>query len=616
MTVINDTRVARLLRTAARTGHQHSGDQRIVETVVKELVTASDVVSLPPGSLITLQRGPGNGLTEEGSILNAAYNDIGGVAGGQTTSVSFNSEDGDITSGLIFQTEIDFTLALSAPGQYAVNYKTFQIKTYTPVPTTPGSRVQVNYTWSPIREFLEWNPESLIPELTAFGHGPHAKGGTEFIEGCGITLEQTEDGYILSVNIPGIAGPGLVYEAGPDGCYVLSTVGGGLGGDNIIEGCNIDIATTPDGYKEISVDVQSLAGYGLDTEIGPDGCEKLRVSLLDGYTSAIHIRKFGSDADDFPLNTIYSLDGYEYSIGLDRVMLFINGIVQFAPMDFTERSTTTIQTSEPCDVGDVLDIMLLPQAFGSPFGGVGTTDLQGAYDNSASGAKDIILTDGQITFTQTQATGSALRLISTSSLTPSLTVDQGGTGEAARIKSKDNTASTLLIQRDVSNRNAVQNSVIIERTTSSVLGGQTGIGSAILTRLENSGTGLFSASRIITGTEDATDSTENSYLSIELIDDGVMYERLRLTSTGRLGINTLTPSATLHVNGDGYFNQDLEVAGQLRLHNEPDAPLNVPVLQTDPILLSDGDVWVTDISGTRKINVRIGGVTYFATLTT
>ena len=615
MTVINDTRVARLLRTAARTGHQHSGDQPIVESVIKELVTSLEVVSLPPGSLITLQRGPGAGLTEEGSILNAAHNDIGGVAGGQTTSVSFNSEDGDVTSGLIFQTEIDFTLALSAPGQYAVNYKTFQIKTYTPVPTTPGSRIQITYTWSPIREYLEWNPESLIPELAAFGHGPHAKGGTEFIEGCGITLEQTEDGYILSVNIPGIAGPGLVYEAGPDGCYVLSTVGGGLGGDTIIEGCNINIATTPDGYKQISVDVPSLAGTGLGYEIGPDGCEKLKVSLLDGYTCAIHIRKFGSDADNYPFNTIYSLDGYEYSVGLDRVMLFINGIVQFAPMDFTERSTTTIEIIEPCDVDDVLDIMLLPQAFGSPFGG-GTTDLQRAYDNSASGAKDIILNDGQLTFTQTQTIGSALRLISTSSLTPSLTVDQGGAGEAVRIKSKDNTAATLLIQKDIANRNAVQNSVIIERTTTSVLGGQIGIGSAILTRLENSGTGLFTASRIITGTEDATDSTENSYLSVELIDDGIVHERLRITSTGKLGIDTSDPQATLHVNGDGYFSHGIEVIDQIKVHNNPNAPFNAPVLDADPPVLSNGDIWITDIGGVRKINVRISGVTYSAQLST
>jgi hypothetical protein len=616
MTVIIDTRVVRLLRTAARTGHQHSGDQNIVESVVREIVTASDIISLPPGSLITLQRGPGAGLVEEGSILNAVHLEIGGAQSGQTTSVLFNSEDGDVTSGLVFQRELDFTAVLTLAGDYAINYKTFQIKTYTAVPTTIGQRILITYTWAPIREYLKWSPESLIPELEAFGNGPHAKnGGTNIIEGCGIIITNTEDGYKeISIDIPNLAGPGLTYEIGPNGCARL-VADAITNGNNIAEGCGINISTTEDGYKEISIDVPSLAGTGLTYEIGPDGCDRLAVDFLDGYTSIIHIRKSGLDTENSPFNSIFRLDGYEYPTGQDRLILWINGVAQFAPMDFTERSTTTIETAEPCDVDDVLDIYILPQAFGSAISNAGTTDLQGAYDNSPIGAKDIELDSGQITFTQTQASGSALRLISTGSVTPTLVVDQGGGGEAARFKTLDNIASAILIQKDVSNRNSIQNTVIIERSTSHVLGGLIGIGSSILTRLENTGTGLFTASRLITAAEDATDATENTYFAIELIDDGSVGEKLRLTSTGRLGINTNNPSATLHVQGDGYFSQGVEIAHQVKIHNTPNAPLNVPILNEDPPTINDGDVWITDISGIRKINAMIGGITYSVQLT-
>ena len=161
MTVIIDTRTVRLERVAARTGHQHHGDQRIVEVVTDELVTAADVVSLPPGSLITLQRGPGAGLTEEGSILNATYDDIGGVTAGQTTSVSFDSEDAGASAAAIFLVEKEYTASLTTAGDYAINYKTFQVKTYTTVSTTPGSRILISYVWAPIREFLKFEPEDM-----------------------------------------------------------------------------------------------------------------------------------------------------------------------------------------------------------------------------------------------------------------------------------------------------------------------------------------------------------------------------------------------------------------------------------------------------------------------
>ena len=193
--------------------------------------------------------------------------------------------------------------------------------------------------------------------------------------------------------------------------------------------------------------------------------------------------------------------------------------------------------------------------------------------------------------------------------------DQGGSGEAARLKSVDGTKSTLLLQKDTTARNTIVNTTIIERSTSHVSGAQTGIGSGILTRLENTGTGLFGASRLVTGTESATDSAEKAYLSIELSSEGVLTERFRFASNGSLGINTALPSSTLHVNGDGYVLQGLEVGEQVKINNTPLAPINVPVLNQDPPILSHGDVWVTNIGGTRKINVRINGITYSVQIT-
>jgi hypothetical protein len=576
MTVIADTRVTRLLRTASRTGHQHSGDQRIVETVNLELVTASDVVSLPPGSLITLQRGPGSGLTEEGSVLNFANNDIGGVASGQTSSVSFYSEDAGVTASSIFQTEIDFSLVLSSAGQYAVNYKTFQIKTYTSVPTTPGTRIQINYTWAPIREYIEWSPEGLIPELTAFGVGPHAHGGgQQIIEGCGILMEPVGDGYILSVDIPGLAGPGLKYEIGSGGCYLLS-VDSAYGGDNIIPGCNILVGTTDDGYKEISLDIQSLAGVGLLVSNDGYGCNSLNVDI-DGYQvgysdtlnhlifadniqdaiteidanmhigDVVQVRKFGSDAEDYPYNTIYSTNGNTYVVGSKRLLMWVNGIPLFSPDDYIETSSTTILLSTAIDDSDIIDIWLLPKFLG--LGSLDSADLQLAYNNSLT--KEIIENLGQISFIQPAATGAALRLVSNTSLTPSLIIDQSGTGEAIRAKSVDATKPSLLVQKDTVSRNSIVSPVIIERTTTNAFGAQIGIGSSILTRFENSGSVLFTASNLVTGSEGVSDSAENTYFSIELSDDGILKEKLRINSNGNVGIGTNTPDTfILETSGD------------------------------------------------------------------
>jgi hypothetical protein len=42
---------------------------------------------------------------------------------------------------------------------------------------------------------------------------------------------------------------------------------------------------------------------------------------------------------------------------------------------------------------------------------------------------------------------------------------------------------------------------------------------------------------------------------------------------------------------------------------------NFPVLGADPTNPVDGDVWITNIAGTRSLKVRIAGATYAVTLT-
>lgn len=413
---------------------------------------------------------------------------------------------------------------------------------------------------------------------------------------CGLALQILGDAYVACQTE---IGEGLVignrqtnpFELGKAGIYIKNnelffvnefgeertfTVSGVAGASNILAGCNINVDEVQDGYFEVSLDIQSIAGEGLIVVPGEDDeCPELQVDLdayqvgyddsdnaivfadnvqdaiteIDGYLQSlggtgelVHVRKFGSEADNTPFNTVFSLNGNAYPVGKDRLLVFINGVSQFTPQDFVERDTSSIEFVDNIDFDAVVDILILPGSLGGGSGG--TTNLQNAYDNSPSGAKNITLDDGQIRFTQTLGTGSALRLRTSSStnVAPTLDINHEGTAEGVRVKSIDETKPTLLVQKDTGDRSSVLNTAVIERTTSHIIGGLTGIGSGFLTRLENTGGLLFNASRIITGTLDATDSSEDTYLSLELMEDGVFAEKMRITSEGNLGIKTTVPS--------------------------------------------------------------------------
>jgi len=70
--------------------------------------------------------------------------------------------------------------------------------------------------------------------------------------------------------------------------------------------------------------------------------------------------------------------------------------------------------------------------------------------------------------------------------------------------------------------------------------------------------------KITAGTESdwtADTNTQNSFLSMNLIKNGVLNERLRITSTGNVGIGTSSPTAKLSVAGSAAFQENLLIGG-------------------------------------------------------
>jgi len=235
-----------------------------------------------------------------------------------------------------------------------------------------------------------------------------------------------------------------------------------------------------DGYQVTYIDGASRFVRGDDVQEALDS--------IDGYFSSIFtpkpavlIRQNGEDAYDYPNNSIFQTDGYEYEVGENRLLVTINGIMQYSPLDYTERSSTSIQFGCQLDHDDVIDIFILPGALG---GSGNTTTLQGAYYNTEVGDKSIYANEGAVTIRTDQNSG---LVVESSNASPALQVT-----------------------------------------------------------------------------------------------------------------NTSGPA--------------IESAGQVRISSTK-APLNLPVLPSDPASPEDGDTWISNISSVIKINTRVGGVTYSVTLT-
>lgn len=87
-------------------------------------------------------------------------------------------------------------------------------------------------------------------------------------------------------------------------------------------------------------------------------------------------------------------------------------------------------------------------------------------------------------------------------------------------------------------------------------------------------------------------------------------------SVGSLWINsTASPNRTYYCMNPAAGAAIWYELATLQPVGSGDAVLNLPILTADPSSPSNGDLWITDISSVRKINVRISGVTYSVTLT-
>jgi hypothetical protein len=247
-----------------------------------------------------------------------------------------------------------------------------------------------------------------------------------------------------------------------------------------------------DGYQVTYIDGASKFVHGDDVQEALDSIDAYFESIFTP-TPAIHVRQMGLDAYDYPNNTIYYVDGYEYEVGESRLLVFINGISQFTPLDYIERDKNSIQFMVQIDHDDVVDILILPGSLG---GSGNTTNLQESYNNSTYNNKTIVANNGSINIT-----------------------------------SSNNTAVSI------------------------------------------------------------SSSHSSTALNVH-------------NSNGK----------AINVDGDGYFTSAVTIADKTTIKSGNKAPLNLPILTSDPDDLEDGDTWLSDISGTKKLNARIGGFTYSITL--
>ena len=88
--------------------------------------------------------------------------------------------------------------------------------------------------------------------------------------------------------------------------------------------------------------------------------------------------------------------------------------------------------------------------------------------------------------------------------------------------------------------------------------------SSILFQHAQSGSVQKDAARITVGTEGSwtsVGSTRQAYMGFQTTYGGTMGERMRITSDGKVGINTVNPLATLHVNGHVQIDGGFQVGG-------------------------------------------------------
>jgi hypothetical protein len=97
--------------------------------------------------------------------------------------------------------------------------------------------------------------------------------------------------------------------------------------------------------------------------------------------------------------------------------------------------------------------------------------------------------------------------------------------------------------------NSTRYLINLERTRSNGPGGS-GIGAGIRFRLENAASQVIDAVRIAASLVVTTNGNEQGILRFFTISNGSLSEKMRIGSNGNVGIGTMTPQATLDINGD------------------------------------------------------------------
>ncbi len=76
-----------------------------------------------------------------------------------------------------------------------------------------------------------------------------------------------------------------------------------------------------------------------------------------------------------------------------------------------------------------------------------------------------------------------------------------------------------------------------------------------------------------------------------------------------------TASGELEFRYDGPIKAKIDTNGKLLINSGSTAPLNIPILSSDPASPADGDVWVLSSGGNHSLKVRISSSTKSVALT-